>query len=44
MRRERVRRLALVPAAAAVLVVARRLAARSNTQVHRINQGSTKKK
>lgn len=37
-RRPRAAWLALLPVGAAVTVAARRLAARSNTQVHRINQ------
>jgi hypothetical protein len=36
--RRRITRVALVPALAAAVVLLRRLAARSNTQVHRINQ------
>jgi hypothetical protein len=34
------RRLVIVPVLAAVVVLVRRLAARSNTQVHRINRRS----
>ena len=40
---KRATRLALVPALAAVVVLVRRLAARSNTQVHRINQGASER-